>query len=143
MKVSIIKNKADQQVAFAIREQVFVREQNVEKSDEYDDFEKTSTHYLAKKINGEAIGTARWRTTKEGIKLERFAVLKSERGKGVGSVLLSKILDDIEKNVGKGKHLYLHAQESAMPLYKKYGFVKKGDIFDECGILHYKMTKKT
>ena len=69
MKVSIIENKADQQVAFAIREQVFVREQNVEKSDEYDDFEKTSTHYLAKKINGEAIGTARWRTTKEGIKL--------------------------------------------------------------------------
>lgn len=124
---------------FKIREDVFVIEQEVDPSEEYDEFESTSTHFLAK-VNDQPAGTARWRFTDKGIKLERFAVLKSMRGKGVGQKLVKAALDDIASHPeSKGKKLYMHAQLDAMPLYAKFGFQKVGDMFEECNIQHFKM----
>jgi predicted GNAT family N-acyltransferase len=34
----------------------------------------------------------------------------------------------------------MHAQQQVIPFYEKLGFVKEGDIFEEAGIMHYKMT---
>lgn len=124
---------------FEIREKVFVIEQEVDPAEEYDEFEKSSTHVLAS-LDGEAAGTARWRYTDKGIKLERFAVLKEKRGKGVGQALVRAILDDIAIQPDVlGKKLYMHAQLDAMPLYAKFGFKVVGEQFEECNILHYKM----
>lgn len=124
---------------FEIREKVFVIEQEVDPAEEYDEFEKSSTHVLAS-LDGEAAGTARWRYTDKGIKLERFAVLKEKRGKGVGQALVRAILDDIAIQPDVlGKKLYMHAQLDAMPLYAKFGFQQVGELFEECNILHYKM----
>lgn len=124
---------------FKIREDVFVIEQEVDPSEEYDEFESISTHFLAK-VNDKPSGTARWRFTDKGVKLERFAVLKPRRGKGVGQVLVKAVLDDIASHPeSKDKKLYMHAQLEAMPLYAKFGFKKVGDIFEECNIQHFKM----
>ncbi len=68
--------------AFAIRRQVFCIEQNVSEEIEMDEFDNVATHILAY-INDKSVGTAQWRFTKEGAKMERFAVLKEARGKGV------------------------------------------------------------
>jgi predicted GNAT family N-acyltransferase len=65
--------------AFQIRELVFVVEQEVDASEEYDEFEDTSIHFLAK-LDGAPVGTARWRFTQNGVKMERFAVLQEARG---------------------------------------------------------------
>ena len=83
IKVIKVISGADLESVFNIREAVFVKEQEVPQEEEYDDFEESSTHFLAM-VGNEPAGTARWRTTDKGIKLERFAVLKSFRGKGVG-----------------------------------------------------------
>lgn len=124
---------------FKIREVVFVIEQEVDPSEEYDEFESTSTHFLAK-VEGQPAGTARWRFTEKGIKLERFAVLKSMRGKGVGQALVKSVVEDIASDPrSKGKKLYMHAQLDAMPLYAKFGFQKVGEMFEECNIQHFKM----
>lgn len=127
--------------AFKIREEVFVVEQKVPKEEEYDEFEHICQHFLALNENKAALGTSRWRKTNKGVKLERFAVLASARGKGVGSALVQAVLDDISQSDAADATCYLHAQIDAMPLYAKFGFKKKGEPFDECGIMHYVMEK--
>jgi predicted GNAT family N-acyltransferase len=125
--------------AFEIREKVFVEEQKVPKEEEIDDFEVQSHHFLAI-YNSIPCGAARWRITAHGIKLERFAVLKEYRNRGIGSALVEEVLADIQKTPDtSGKTIYLHAQLGAVDLYLKFGFSKVGDIFEECAIKHYKM----
>ena len=127
--------------ASAIRQKVFVDEQQVDPSEEYDEFEDSSRHFLAR-LEDFPVGTARWRFTPNGVKLERFAVLKEHRGQGVGQALVAAVLADIEANPNAiGKTKYLHAQLHAMPLYAKFGFQQVGEMFEECAILHFKMTR--
>lgn len=141
MSLQVNKTTKEEELksAFKIREEVFVIEQEVDPAAEYDEFEETSTHFLAK-LDGNPVGTARWRFTQNGVKLERFAVLKEARGKGIGQALVAEVLNDISTDPNAiGKLKYLHAQLTAVPLYLKFGFEKEGDIFEECKILHYKM----
>jgi predicted GNAT family N-acyltransferase len=35
----------------------------------------------------------------------------------------------------------LHARETAVSFYKKLGYTKEGNVFEEVGIPHWKMTK--
>ena len=141
IKVIKVISGADLESVFNIRETVFVKEQEVPQEEEYDDFEESSTHFLAM-VGNEPAGTARWRTTDKGIKLERFAVLKSFRGMGVGQALVKTVLEDIMlQPENKRKLLYLHAQLPAVPLYAKFGFIKEGEQFMECNIAHYAMKK--
>lgn len=139
-RVAQVADQASLEEAFSIRKTVFVVEQGVSEADELDEFETESRHFLAFDAGNNACGTARWRTTENGVKLERFAVLKSHRGMGIGSALMTAVLKDIEANEKLGK-LYLHAQVNAVGMYSKFGFEISGDQFDECGILHYKMVK--
>ena len=127
--------------AFEIRQEVFVVEQKVSKEEEFDEFEGISHHFVALNEDSAPIGAARWRRTDKGIKLERFAVKESWRGKGVGSSLVQAVLDQIGEEAEKGTYLYMHAQLDAMPLYAKFDFEKKGELFEECNILHYTMWK--
>lgn len=141
ISVKKVHSEEDMQTVFKIREIVFVREQKVTTEEEYDEFEASSTHFLAQ-VDGTPAGTARWRMTDTGIKLERFAVLSTMRKQGVGRELVKAVLEDIKTQKAlKGKSLYLHAQLPAVSLYEKQGFKKEGEIFMECNIPHYTMKK--
>jgi predicted GNAT family N-acyltransferase len=120
--------------AYNIRREVFVVEQRVDEREEYE-HEEISVHFIAR-IDNEYAGTARWRITENGVKLERFAVLNKFRSAGVGSALLKAVIEDIP---AEHKYLYLHAQLTAMGLYSKFGFTETGPMFEEAGIQHYKM----
>ena len=141
IKVVKVHTSKDFDLAKNIRYEVFVIGQNVPADEEIDAFEDESFHFLAFKEN-EPCGAARWRLTQNGVKLERFAVLEKYRSQGVGSALVTSVLEDINSNPkSKGKLLYLHAQLSAMKLYSKFGFKQVGGLFQECDIDHYKMVK--
>jgi predicted GNAT family N-acyltransferase len=120
--------------AIAIRKEVFVKEQNVDPCLEYDK-EEQAQHYLLV-LSSKPIGTARWRETEEGIKLERFAVLKEYRNRGMGEIILSEVMKDV---IPLGKKIYLHSQSRAVPFYERNGFRKEGPMFMEAGIEHYYM----
>ena len=123
--------------AHKIRHEVFVIGQNCPEELEWE-FEEESTHFLLIEDNI-PIATARHRKTDNGFKLERFAVLSQARGKGIGMLILKAILEDIKES----KSLkYMHAQEQVIPFYEKVGFEKSGDLFEEAGIMHYKMEYK-
>jgi predicted GNAT family N-acyltransferase len=140
--VKKIDNAIDLQSAMRIRQRVFVDEQKVPPYEEYDKHEGISNHFLAIDSRTTPCGTARWRFTEEGIKLERFAVDLNYRNLGVGSALMQSMLEDIRKHPqSQGKKLYLHAQVTATPLYEKFGFTIVGDIFVEANLEHYKMER--
>ena len=123
--------------AHKIRYDVFVIGQNCPEDLEWE-FEEESTHFLLLE-NDIPLATARHRKTKNGFKLERFAVHSKARGKGFGMLILRAILEDIKDS----KSLkYMHAQEQVTPFYEKVGFEKSGDLFEEAGIMHYKMEYK-
>ena len=123
--------------AHRIRYEVFVIGQNCPEELEWE-FEEESTHFLLIE-NDIPLASARHRKTENGYKLERFAVLSEARGKGYGMLILKAILEDIkESNALK----YMHAQEQVTPFYEKVGFEKSGKIFEEAGIMHYKMEYK-
>ena len=123
------------QQAFQIRQQVFVEEQQVDRDEEYDGFEETSIHYLVYE-DDRPVGTARWRITSGGVKLERFAVLKECRNSGAGKAVLITVLRDV---IPLGKRIYLNAQVTAMRFYEREGFIKEGEMFSEANIDHYRM----
>jgi len=138
---SEITTPEDFELCKEIRYTVFVIEQKVPHEEEIDKHEDKSTHFLARK-NGIPCGTARYRITDVGVKLERFAVLPQYRGHGIGSALVEAVLSHIGNNSeASGKPLYLHSQVDAIFLYEKYGFRKTGELFDECGIMHSKMVR--
>ncbi|WP_026463766.1 GNAT family N-acetyltransferase [Adhaeribacter aquaticus] len=135
--ITKITDKSDLEAAYAVREKVFVEEQQVPREEEYDEFEEIAQHYLAR-YNTIPCGAARWRKTNKGIKLERFAVLADYRNKAIGSRILEQVLQDV-KAAYPNEVVYLHAQVPAVPFYGRQGFVAEGPMFSECDIDHYKM----
>jgi predicted GNAT family N-acyltransferase len=137
LEVHKITNAQDLEKAYAIRKVVFVEEQNCPPELEWEN-EEVSIHFLATVDNAPA-GACRWRKTDAGYKLERFAVLKEFRKKGVGQALVAAALADLPE---EATYVYLNAQLEAMPLYAKFGFVAEGEQFEEAGIQHFKMVKR-
>ena len=136
--VQKVNDFKDLESVFHIRKTVFVVEQNCPADLEFEN-EDISHHFLAF-ADGEPAGTGRWRQTDKGYKCERFAVLQDYRNYGVGSKLLETLLNDLPEDAS---YVYLHAQLTAMRLYAKFGFEAEGDMFQEAGIQHYKMVRKT
>ena len=134
INIKTATTKKDKDKCFSIRRNVFVKEQNILEKIEFDDESIDATYFIAQYKN-EFVGTARYRLTDFGIKLERFAVLKSYRNLGVGKQLALYILNSIKSE----KVIYLHAQESVIEFYSKLGFKRIGSQFLEAEILHQKM----
>ncbi len=137
IEVKIAESEKEFQMCLTIRRQVFIIGQNISEKLELDDDTISATSFLAM-VSNEPIGTARFRYTEFGVKLERFAVLKTSRNLGVGKALVLFILNQLKDE----KTIYLNAQESVISFYSKLGFEKVGDIFIEAEIPHQKMIYK-
>jgi predicted GNAT family N-acyltransferase len=133
ISTELINDQDQINLALFIRRQVFVEEQHVSvERESMDDTE--SIHYLAT-YNELPAGAARYRKTTKGTKIERIAVLKNYRGKGIGEAILLKILDDVKSE----EVIYLHAQVNAIDFYKKNGFKETDNYFVDAGIDHVEM----
>ncbi len=120
--------------AIPIREDVFIKEQNVPEADEWGHGDETALHVIAS-LDGNSIGTAR--LTPEG-RIGRMAVLKDFRNEGVGSAMLRKLIEAAKQS--HFKSLTLNAQRSAEDFYAKHGFIALGDEFIDAGIPHIAMS---
>jgi predicted GNAT family N-acyltransferase len=133
IEVKKVTATSDLDQVSAIRRKVFVEEQNCPPELEWEN-DDVSVHFLAL-YDGIPCGAARWRRTENGYKLERFAVLKEFRGKGVGAKLVKAVLADLPS----GSLIYLNAQLSAVDFYKNLGFEVVGKKFREADIMHQQM----
>jgi predicted GNAT family N-acyltransferase len=123
---------------FAIRTEVFVKEQKCLPSEEFDELDAVAKHYLLFE-NELPVATGRYRKTEKGIKVERIATLESARGKGYASLIIHRIFAESAKEYPDCTHYYLHAQVSVMPLYASLGFKPYGERFVEADIEHQAM----
>jgi len=137
IKLKIIKTDDDYKSCLSIRKQVFIMGQNIPIEIELDDDHIEASYFLAE-IDDIPVGTARFRKTDSGIKLERFAVLEKYRNFGVGKALVLFILNHLRNE----KTIYLNAQESVIWFYEKLGFNPVGNQFYEAEIPHQKMIYK-
>ena len=119
----------------AIRETVFMKEQNVPKDEEWDGQDEASWHYLAKADGNETIGCARLMRSGQ---IGRMAVLREYRGLGVGELLLNNVVSQAKEL--QMDLIFLHAQTYAVGFYERAGFRAHGDEFMDANIPHYAMT---
>ncbi len=129
------------QQAFEVRRQVFVREQDISEDLVFDGYDREALHMVVK--DGErVIGSARVQFLADNqAKLERMAILKRYRRKGIGREMLL-FLDTVwqDKQV---QQVIIHAQLEVVPFYKLCGFDELGLPFWEAGIKHMEMRKIT
>jgi predicted GNAT family N-acyltransferase len=131
---------ADLQKCFSVRAIVFCEGQNISYKEEIDGFDFSSIHFLAT-IDSEPVATARMRLTADYVKIERLAVRKAYRGKGIGKEMFAFVLNHISE-LGY-KKIKLHAQVYLVKFYEDFGFIKHGEKFLEANIEHYAMEKGT
>lgn len=121
----------------AIREQVFVKEQNVPLELELDEHDEHCYHLLAYGQEGQPVGTAR--LLQDG-HIGRMAVLAPYRGRGIGSKLLVSIVE-LARRQGLDE-VYLNAQIHAVGFYEKHQFQVVGEEFMDAGIPHVQMQRR-
>ncbi|MGM0564988.1 MAG: GNAT family N-acetyltransferase [Pseudomonadota bacterium] len=120
-------------LAEQVRRRVFIDEQGVPESEEWDRHDDFAVHALVV-IDGEVVATGR--LTREP-KIGRMAVLPEHRGKSIGTAVLEALLHAARE---RGlPSVNLHAQVTAAPFYQRFGFVAEGEPFDEVDIPHQKM----
>jgi predicted GNAT family N-acyltransferase len=118
----------------AVRTEVFIEEQNIPESEEWDADDADADHALARTTAGEPIATGR--LTPDG-RIGRMAVVKAWRGQGVGAAILRHL---IERAAARGmRRLSLSAQTYAIPFYARAGFAVSGAEYLDCGIPHQQM----
>ena len=118
----------------SVRREVFVVEQGVDESEEWDGLDPDCRHFLAVDGGGCPIGTAR--LTPSG-QIGRMAVLQEWRGRGIGARLLTLAVDVARR--ADYEAVFLHAQSHAVGFYERAGFEVTGEAFMEAGIEHRAM----
>lgn len=147
-EVRVAVGETDLAACFAVRSEVFVAEQSVPESIEYDAYDADAVHLLAVGPDGVALGTGRLlsgaaalaKTGVEGVgSLGRLAVRKSARGLGVGVALVHAI----EAEAGRMglAAVDLGAQTHAVGFYERLGYVAYGPEFQDAGIPHRSMRR--
>jgi predicted GNAT family N-acyltransferase len=129
-------------VAFAIRKEVFVKEQGVPLEDEFDQFDTLNglCEHILVHYNEQPVGTGRIRFIDGVGKLERICILEPYRKFGLGKIII-KALEEIAEERGASQ-VKLHGQTQAEGFYKKLGYRTSSNIFMEDGIPHILMLKE-
>ncbi|MEU9299500.1 GNAT family N-acetyltransferase [Streptomyces sp. NPDC048269] len=134
---------------FEVRTEVFVVEQSVPESIEYDAYDADAVHVLAVGPDGVPLGTGRLlhgvavlaKTGSEDVgSLGRLAVRKSARGLGVG-VALVRAIEAEAGRLGLAA-VDLGAQTHALGFYERLGYVAYGPEFQDAGIAHRAMRRR-
>jgi predicted GNAT family N-acyltransferase len=124
-------------LAFALRRDVFVVEQQIPEAEEFDADDLAAIHVVAIAA-GTVVGTLRIIEASEHTKLGRVAVARNWRGRGIATQLLAFAMD-LARQRGATR-FWLAAQHDKTAVYAQFGFVAYGDKFDDgSGILHLAM----
>lgn len=136
----LVTSDGELREAFAVRRQVFVEEQGVTEDEEYDGLDSEALQIVVK--DGErVIGTARVQfPAANEAKIERMAVLKPFRNKGIGSRIMAFLHKELKNR--QVEEAVLHAQYPVIAFYRSCGFEETGSPFREAGIKHIKMQRR-
>jgi predicted GNAT family N-acyltransferase len=119
-----------------LRKKVFVIEQRFDESHLFDENDLDSYHILATNSSGTCIGCGR--ITLKG-KIDYIAVLINERGHGVGSMILKKLIQVAERY--QIADLSLCTETALVHFYDQQEFKVDGPVYMKKGVPFQKMIK--
>lgn len=125
---------ADRDVLAHIRHEVFIKEQGVPATLEFDGLDATALHWLAEASRGEPVGTLRMLPSGQ---IGRMAVRQPWRGHGIGSRLLECALEAAARH--GWREVWLNAQNDRIGFYARHEFFVISDTFEDAGIPHRRM----
>ena len=142
--IKILESKEELNLGFALRIEVFVKEQNVPIELELDEKDHSeNTIHIGYFDNNKLIGVARLiDMDKDVIHIGRVAIDKDYRGKGIGRELIIGC-ETIAKDILKREVIIeLSAQIQAEKFYESLGYNRVNDrIYLDAGIEHVDMKK--
>ena len=143
--IKILKSKEELNLGFALRIEVFVKEQNVPMELELDEKDHSeNTVHIGFFDNNKLIGVARLiDLDKDVIHVGRVVIDKEYRGQGIGRELIIGC-ENIAQQILKRKTIIeLSAQIQAENFYKSLGYNRVNDIiYLDAGIEHVDMMKE-
>ena len=143
--IKILKNKEELELGFALRIEVFVKEQKVLMELEFDEKDNSeNTVHVGFFDNNKLIGVARLiDLDKDVIHIGRVVIDKEYRGQGIGRELIIGC-ENIAQQILKRKIIIeLSAQIQAENFYKSLGYNRVNDIiYLDAGIEHVDMMKE-
>jgi len=123
---------------FALRHEVFVIEQAVPPELERDELDDSAIHLVALR-GADVAGTLRIVVSGHSARIGRMAVQAQARRCGVGTRLMTTA-EAVTSQMGI-KTIVLHAQLAASGFYQRLGYRRRGELFEEAGIMHIEMVK--
>jgi len=99
--------------------------------------DEQALHY-GLKVNDKLVCVASIFMDGQSARLRKFATLRDFQGQGLGSVMISQLLDKL-----RAQHVnffWFDARESATCFYERFGFKATGDLFYKNNIAYYKMS---
>jgi predicted GNAT family N-acyltransferase len=141
LKIKWIDTKKDKDLedAYQVRREVFIKEQNVPETEEFDEADLIS-HHIVVYAYDRPIATGRLLKSENEWLIGRISVLNEFRGIHAGKLVVEKLLEKAgELGVGS---VHIHAQTHAVSFYEKFGFIARGKTFLETNIEHISMVKE-
>ncbi|HEM1021459.1 TPA: GNAT family N-acetyltransferase, partial [Listeria monocytogenes] len=139
MTVKKVTDDIGKQAALKIRNDVFVVEQRVDPTLEWDEFDEIDSvvMFVDYAEDGTPLATGRFREKDGYGKVERICTQKVARGTGSGR----RIMEAIESEAkSRGlTTLKLGAQVTAIPFYEKLGYETCSGLYLDAGIEHKDM----
>lgn len=121
--------------ALHVREQVFIREQGVDRAEEIDGRDQHARHVVALEPRSDrVIGTLRLLIDAHTAKVGRVAVERDWRRHGIAARMLALALEGAREQ--GCTHVRLAAQIAATSVYRRAGFSVESEPFREAGIEH-------
>ena len=142
--IKILNNKEELNLGFALRIEVFVREQKVPVELELDDKDHSMNTVHIGYFNGDKlIGVARLiDLDKDIIHIGRVAIDKEYRGQGIGRELIIGCETTAKDILKREVTIELSAQIQAEKFYESLGYNRVNDkIYLDAGIEHVDMRK--
>lgn len=126
--------------AFYLRYQIFVLEQGIKPTEEFDALDDNERIYGVAFVAGQPVATIRWQLDSPSqLHPDRFCVAKEYRRQGIGKTLFTELE---KRGVAAGcKTSLLSAEMTAAAFYQKLGYQIVSKPFYEDGILCVSMKK--
>lgn len=138
MAVNIIETdwQRDKTALANLRTTVFINEQHVPPSLEWDEHDDSASHFLALNDQHQPVGCIRLLPSGQ---ISRLCVLSEYRNSGIGRALLAEA--EKHAKARQMEEIFLHAQTQATSFYEAAGFSVSGGIFMDANIPHRQMFK--
>jgi predicted GNAT family N-acyltransferase len=132
------RDETEVAAALKLREEVFCDEQGVPLEADLDGLDDEALHVIASE-RGELVGTCRVVLDGTTARFGRLCVRRDARGRGLARALLDQA--EVQARAAGAQRMTLHAQTSALGLYRRAGYESEGEPFDEEGIEHLRMSR--